>query len=878
LINIEVYSTHAVIRSQQPLTVGLTGASAHFAFGKPWDQLIKTAVFRQGEKTLTVADIGQQVELPWEVLTLPGVPVMIGVYGTDPEGKLVIPTLWAETEPVRPGADPQDGVTPADPTAPVWAQLQSNMGSREQLQTNDKTSLVAAINEANRAVCWVKVSRKEDGAYYIDGTNVPALLNAFSDGKTLICDLSGALMPLTGYSSTGLFEFTSIRNNTKYCVTILPDGTVTYTNTVLATNQSKLPNPQKLTFIGNATAEYDGSEAVTVGIPTKVSQLQNDSGFLTEVLAPLYLVTINDANKAEQSYDDRMAAYQSGYVIQCDYLGTRLPLKAVVDMDFMFSGTIDRTSYHVVVRSNGSTVINERSLASQTDIPTKVSDLEDAGDYLTEAPVTSVNGQTGAVAVSTAIKVEVWQKNDGSYDYSHNSLRIMNALSAGNTVFCQLGTHYLLSLVYATPAKCIFTGVYEGELYAVTVTSTGATVTTTPLSSGGGGSDGITPHIGANGNWWIGEEDTGVSAGVTDEQISGAVEAYMKDNPLGGGADGLYFDETTWTLYLMSKGQIIGNGVQLPTTGDGPTNNAVLTLENTTGWSNKTIPNSQPTCTVSFKWSSVEGDVSTGSGTLVVKVAGELRRTAPISQGEHTLNIFDYLTIGYNLVHVTVTDFYGNSQTIPFGVTMYDPAALISTKLVERTLTGDYTNDRVTKVGNGAFTGLTLGRLSLPNVTAVEEKGLGATATEIELQSLPELYYRAFMGGDIDVVKVPSVVKLTHYQALFLDKKINRMIFNCVNLETSGNPLGSTWNKVVTFDFHRLKSLPVIPGGSTRTVIIRTPEVCALQAAPGTTAVNVYVPASLVDSYKLETNWSEMADKIFAIEDYPDICEVSADA
>ena len=158
MINIEVYSTHAVIRSQQPLTVGLTGASAHFAFGKPWDQLIKTAVFRQGEKTVTVADIGQQVELPWEVLTLPGVPVMIGVYGTDPEGKLVIPTLWAETEPVRPGADPQGGVTPADPTAPVWAQLQSNMGSREQLQTNDKTSLVAAINEANRAVLSGTVS------------------------------------------------------------------------------------------------------------------------------------------------------------------------------------------------------------------------------------------------------------------------------------------------------------------------------------------------------------------------------------------------------------------------------------------------------------------------------------------------------------------------------------------------------------------------------------------------------------------------------------------------------------------------------------------------------------------------------------------------
>lgn len=208
----------------------------------------------------------------------------------------------------------------------------------------------------------------------------------------------------------------------------------------------------------------------------------------------------------------------------------------------------------------------------------------------------------------------------------------------------------------------------------------------------------------------------------------------------------------------------------------------------------------------------------------------------------------------------------------------YDSVYYTSMQLVERTLSGDYTNDRVTKVGTGAFIGLTLGRLSLPNVTAVEENGLGATATEIELESLPEIYYRAFMGGKIDVVKVPSLVRLTHSQAIFTDKNINRMIFNCVNLETSGNPLAYYLNKVVTFDFHRLTSLPVIPGGSTRTVIIRTPEVCALQTAPGTTAVNVYVPASLVDSYKLETNWSEMADKIFAIEDYPDICEVSDNA
>lgn len=34
---------------------------------------------------------------------------------------------------------------------------------------------------------------------------------------------------------------------------------------------------------------------------------------------------------------------------------------------------------------------------------------------------------------------------------------------------------------------------------------------------------------------------------------------------------------------------------------------------------------------------------------------------------------------------------------------------------------------------------------------------------------------------------------------------------------------------------------------------------------------NIYVPSSLVDSYKTATNWAELSDKILAIEDHPDI-------
>lgn len=41
------------------------------------------------------------------------------------------------------------------------------------------------------------------------------------------------------------------------------------------------------------------------------------------------------------------------------------------------------------------------------------------------------------------------------------------------------------------------------------------------LIGGQSGKDGLTPHIGGNGNWWIGDKDTGVSATGTDVPITG---------------------------------------------------------------------------------------------------------------------------------------------------------------------------------------------------------------------------------------------------------------------------------------------------------------------------------------------------------------------
>lgn len=52
-----------------------------------------------------------------------------------------------------------------------------------------------------------------------------------------------------------------------------------------------------------------------------------------------------------------------------------------------------------------------------------------------------------------------------------------------------------------------------------------------PGPQGQPGTDGITPHIGDNGNWWVGDTDTGVSASggsVTMEQVNAAIQAAIQ--------------------------------------------------------------------------------------------------------------------------------------------------------------------------------------------------------------------------------------------------------------------------------------------------------------------------------------------------------------
>ncbi len=126
-IKIEVTGNIArVIEKPQTITSGTVGMTAEFTFDSAWDGLGKTAVFMACDVKRIVPVVDGEVVIPWEVLEKPKVWLSVGVYGTNTDGSLVIPTIWANVCVIRAGAS-ADGDPSADPTPPVWDQLNAEI-------------------------------------------------------------------------------------------------------------------------------------------------------------------------------------------------------------------------------------------------------------------------------------------------------------------------------------------------------------------------------------------------------------------------------------------------------------------------------------------------------------------------------------------------------------------------------------------------------------------------------------------------------------------------------------------------------------------------------------------------------------------------------
>lgn len=130
------------------ITKGMVGAKVEIEYaGDTWEKLNRTAVF-QGAVTKDVLNVGSEVTIPCEVVAKSGLNLFMGIYGTDADNNIAIPTLWVPLGMVQSGADPSGDET-TDPTLPVWAQMERRFETLMYLADHPTEMTAAADWEAS---------------------------------------------------------------------------------------------------------------------------------------------------------------------------------------------------------------------------------------------------------------------------------------------------------------------------------------------------------------------------------------------------------------------------------------------------------------------------------------------------------------------------------------------------------------------------------------------------------------------------------------------------------------------------------------------------------------------------------------------------------
>ena len=131
-IKLTIIGAQAWAEVSGPLTSGMVGLPVTIEYDEAWDGLTKNLVCRcspwgsdQGE-VRTILNVDQTAVVAHEVMQA-GQYLHLGVEGFREDGTLVIPTTWARCEEVIHYGANVDADPSADPTLPMWNQLQAQI-------------------------------------------------------------------------------------------------------------------------------------------------------------------------------------------------------------------------------------------------------------------------------------------------------------------------------------------------------------------------------------------------------------------------------------------------------------------------------------------------------------------------------------------------------------------------------------------------------------------------------------------------------------------------------------------------------------------------------------------------------------------------------
>lgn len=164
MFEIYVSAADVTVKRKETITEGRAGLRCKMSFSEEWEGLAKTAVF-EGAESRDVAMTGDTVTIPAECLSAAGYPLRVGVYGKNPAGTIVIPTVYAKLGKVESSVYPS-GREPAAPTPDVAAQIQQQAANAVRMAREVKVAAdLGAFNG-------------KDGGWYTPALSQP-------DGNTL---------------------------------------------------------------------------------------------------------------------------------------------------------------------------------------------------------------------------------------------------------------------------------------------------------------------------------------------------------------------------------------------------------------------------------------------------------------------------------------------------------------------------------------------------------------------------------------------------------------------------------------------------------------------------------------------------------------------
>lgn len=129
-----------------------------------WEALSKIAVFRAQDSMIDVPVMGEYLDIPPVMLQRENVHLLFGLYGTNTDGAVVIPTIWTDLGIVQPSPDPYGADNYDDPPAGLYAQLQALAAAAQSAAATAVSGTYAAsIGFSLNAAGHLIMSVTEDG-------------------------------------------------------------------------------------------------------------------------------------------------------------------------------------------------------------------------------------------------------------------------------------------------------------------------------------------------------------------------------------------------------------------------------------------------------------------------------------------------------------------------------------------------------------------------------------------------------------------------------------------------------------------------------------------------------------------------------------------